>query len=183
MRITISGQPGAGSTTTATLVQKRLGSGSYKILTMGEICKQMALEKGIPAGELDRWWASEEGKSERTHHYLDGLTRKMAAAEKDVILNCKLAAFQVPDADLKVLLVAPLKVRAERKSKSDKTTYEAAFNSLGNREKMERMEWKRMYGYDYVADVEQYDLIINTGKWNAENVSEIIMHALQNRNK
>ncbi|MBI1974164.1 cytidylate kinase family protein [Candidatus Micrarchaeota archaeon] len=182
MRITVSGQPGAGSTTTAEILLKRLGN-KYKILTMGEIFKQMARERGVSPGELDKFWQTAEGKSERTHHYLDDLTRRMAASEKDIILNCKLAAFQVPDADLKVLLVAPLEVRAERKSKSDNTSYQVALDSLGKREKTERAEWKKMYGYDYISDVEQYDIIINTKTWTAEKVADMILAALESRNK
>ncbi|MBI4215057.1 cytidylate kinase family protein [archaeon] len=180
MIITVSGQPGAGSTTAAAILQQKLGP-TYKIITVGELFKKMALEKGIPPAEVEKFWQTEEGKSEKTHHYLDDLTRRTAREEKDAILNCKLAAFQAQNADIKVLLIAPLQVRAERKSKSDMASLEATRKSLSERENIERSEWKRIYGFDYVADLDYYDLVINTKSWGAEKVANIIINALREK--
>ena len=174
MIITISGPPGAGTTTVSKLLAEKLG---YKIITVGEIYKKLAEEKGIKREQIHKMWeihAKNPAEEKRFHEELDRMQKEIAKKEKKAIFNGKLSAFQIPWADLKILLKASLEIRAKRIAGREGITEKKAAESVKEREMFERTEWKKIYGIDYVKDNEIYDVILNTDYWNAKEVAEII---------
>jgi cytidylate kinase len=174
MIITIGGLPGAGSTTVAKAVADKLG---YKLVTVGELHKQIAAQEGIPSAELEKFWAQgakDPVELKRLHNSLDRMQKDAARKHRNVVFNGKLSAFQIPWAGLKVFLVAPLEVRAERIAGREGIPKAKAARSIKEREEWERKEWKKIYGFDYVAERDIYDLVINTAHWDAGQIAKII---------
>ena len=144
MIITISGQPGAGSTTISKLLSKKI---SYKLVTIGEINKQIAKEQGMTIEQFWKHLEEQPEKLEKFHKQLDEKQKKLAK-EGNIIMNGKLSAFQIPQAKIKILLTAELETRAQRTMQRDKGTIEQAREKITQREQMERKDWKQIYGFD-----------------------------------
>ena len=153
MIITIGGLPGAGSTTVVEALAKKL---KYKTVKVGELWRRIAAEEGISGDEAEKFWkegAKDPAELKRLHNSLDKMQKDLARKEKNTIFNGKLSGFQIPWADLKIFLVAPLDVRAERTAKREDISAERAAKGIREREEYERKEWKKIYGFDYVLDV------------------------------
>ncbi|MFH0986518.1 MAG: cytidylate kinase family protein [Candidatus Micrarchaeota archaeon] len=172
MIITISGQPGSGNTTVSRLLAEKIG---YSLVTAGEINKKIAAESGL---SIEDYWKKLEKNPKEMRDFHDELDRRqeeIAKHEKNCIFNSKLGAFRFPNAGLKVLLVADDKVRAERTVKRDGGTVKQALKKIAERERMERKDWKKMYGFDYVGDKEKYDMIIDVSELSPEQIVGAIM--------
>lgn len=183
MIITIGGLPGAGSTTVAQLVAKKL---RCKLITVGELHKQIAAEEGVDSAEFDKAWkkgVQNPYQLKRFHTSLDNLQKQLAKREKNIVFNGKLSAFQIPWADMKIFLDAPLELRAERVGFREGIAKAQAMKSIKDREDFERREWKKIYGFDYVKDREVYDLVVNTAYWSAKEIAKMILHAVSMKKK
>ena len=174
MIITISGQPGAGSTTIAKMLAEKT---KHKLITVGEINKQIAKEQGMEIGEFWEHLKKNPEQLKKFHKQLDEKQKKLAVG--NVIMNGKLSAFQIPHADLKILLTADVNTRAARTVKRDGGTIKEAAEKITKREKNERKEWKKIYKFDYVKDTEYYDMIINTTKLSPEEIVEKITQSME----
>ena len=174
MIITVSGLPGAGATTVSEHLAKKLG---YRLIAVGELHKEIAKKEGISSAEFEKAWR--EGMKDpkewkEFHNRLDQMQKEIARKEKNAIFNGKLSAFQIPWADLKILLVAPLEVRADRCAGRESIPKAKALRSIREREELERREWKRIYGFDYAQDRDVYDIVINTSHWDSKEIAKLI---------
>jgi cytidylate kinase len=170
MIITISGQPGAGSTTLAKQVAKKI---KHRLLTVGEIHKRIAADHGMTIKEYWEHQRKNPAAERRFHKELDAY-QKRAAKRGRIVVNGKLSAFQIPDADLKILITASLKERAKRTIKRDGGTIKNAEAAIKKRETIERRDWKKIYGFDYVKDTSAYDFVIDTTRLNAKQTLNVI---------
>lgn len=170
--ITISGNAGSGKDTTAKLLSEKSG---FKLIrgTM----KTYAKEMGLDILEFEKQYA---GRSEEWDRRLDEWQREAVKKCKDCILVSMLSAYNVPNADLKVFLTAPLEVRAERISKRDKIPEERAIDYVKERDRTFRERIKRIYGIDF-WDPKLYDIVIDTSKHKPNEVVQIIMKELEKR--
>jgi cytidylate kinase len=174
MIITVSGVPGAGATTVSEHLAKKL---RYKLVTVGELHKRLAEEEGIPSAEFEKAWIrgmKSPHEWKLFHNRLDQMQKELARKQKNLIVNGKLSAFQIPWAHLKILLVAPLEVRAKRIAGREGITKARALKSIREREELERKEWRNIYGFDYVQDKDVYDFVINTSHWSSEHIAELV---------
>lgn len=176
MLITISGQPGAGSTTVAKLLSKKI---RHKLLTVGEIHKKIAKKHNMTIKQYWEMQSKNKSDQEKFHKELDKYQKGIAKKEKNMIINGKLSAFQIPTAKLKILLIAELRERARRTAKRDKIPVGKAMREVGKRERMERKEWKKIYGFDYVKNKSAYDLVINVTKKTPEEIVKIIISKMK----
>ena len=176
MRITISGQPGAGSTTIASLLAKKL---KYRQLLMGELHKKIAKAHKMTIKEY--WEHQEQNPKEqrRFHNELDALQKQEAKKNRNIVINGKLSAFQIPNAEIKVLLKASLLERAKRTVERDGGNIISAAWNIFQREQMERNEFRKIYGFDYVADKKYYNVIINTDDKKPNEIAEIILKQMK----
>jgi len=168
--IAISGLPGTGSTSVAKELAKRLG---LKYFSPGEYFKSQSKGKeSIRALEV---WRSEIGKKKGFHEEIDKSQIKKAKAGGIVICG-KLSIHKLRDiADFKFWIESPLDVRAERAAHRDKIPKENAIKLLRDRERIEREEWKRLYGIDYFTQKGLADLIVDTSNKSLEaSVNEIL---------
>lgn len=176
MIITLGGLPGAGSTTVARIVAEKL---NYKLETPGEHFKKDAEKQGLGAKEFWEKLQKDKKELQRYHRSVDEKIKKIASKEKNLIINSKLAAFDIPNADIKIFLTASFSVRSKRVAEREGIPEAEVAASIQKREEIERKEWKELYGIDYVEDKDVYDYLINTDEWSAEEVAEKIISIIK----
>ncbi len=158
--IVISGRPGAGSSTISRLIAKKL---KLKYFSTGLVHKGISKTKKESLAALQAW-NTKYGSSKRFHKNLDKLQVKVAK-KGNVVITGKLAIhFLKKYSKYKIWLDVPLKVRARRTAHRDKIPYRKALKEVAEREKIERKNWKKMYGIDYFALGKDADFIIDTSK-------------------
>lgn len=180
MIITISGKAGSGKSTVAGLLSKELMLKHYSI---GDLMRAMASERGLSLLELNK--LAEKDKS--IDFELDDRLKKLGVANDNFVVDGRLAAFFIPNAEARVFLDADDKVRAERilndrreheKSKSLRET----INNIKKREGSEKKRYMMYYGIDYL-DRRLYNYIIDTTKLKPQQVVEKIAKFVKNLDK
>jgi CMP/dCMP kinase len=177
MIIAISGKAGSGKTTVAKTLAKELNLDHYSI---GSLMRAMAKERKMSLRELGKM--AEQDKSIDAE--LD--RRQMELRSKDnFVIDGRLTAFFIPNADVKVFLECEDKVRAERilkderKEESSKAINEA-ISKIIEREKSEARRYKKYYNVDY-SDRKLYNLFIDTTKLSVKEAVDKIMSAVSQR--
>lgn len=174
MIITLSGQPGSGKTTVAReLVEKC----NFTIISAGEQFRKLAAERGMSLEEFGK--LAESDKS--IDLAIDQRQKELATKYPNVIVEGRLAGWTI-DADLKIWLKTPLRVRAERIAKREDIPVHRAYDETETRQKCEIARYKNFYDID-LNDLSCYDLIIDTSKWDAKGVANIILKALEELNR
>src|SRR3989344_1039011 len=176
MRITISGKAGSGKSTVAKLLSEKLKLRHYSI---GDLMRAMANEKKISLLELNM--LAESDKSIDLE--LDEKLKELGKAKDDFVVDGRLTAFFIPDADVRVFLETDDKVRAERILK-DKREHEKS-NDVGwmvekirKREESEKKRYRQYYGVDY-SDKKLYNMVIDTTKMMPDKVVEKIVEFVE----
>jgi cytidylate kinase len=114
----------------------------------------------------------------RIYDYLTDLNLMRASLQSRVVVGSRLAGWLV-DADLRVWLHAPLEARAKRifQREPDKHAgYESVLYRTLQRDEQNRKRYLEIYGID-INDRSDFDIIINTEKLTAEQVSSLIVAA------
>jgi cytidylate kinase len=172
--IIISGQPGAGSSTTAKLLAKAL---DMKHWSAGEYTKQF----GKSVKETERAVEAWHGKA-ATKEYHVGLDEKVVEVAKagNVVIDGKLAIhFAARFADFTVWLKCPHRVRAQRLAVRDKISLSEADRVLDEKEKLERLNWQKMYGFDPFEQETEADVVIDTSTMAPKEIVEKIKKDLE----
>jgi cytidylate kinase len=170
--IAVSGLPGAGTSTIARGLAKRLGIGYF---SPGEVFKGRSKSKRQAEAALEVWLGG--GKERSLHEYLDNLQVEKAR-EGDVVVCGKLSVYILRDlADFKVWVDCPLDERVRRSAKRDGTTLDEAREELVKRESIETMEWKRIYGMDRGKQKGMADLVIDTAGLSVDETVERILES------
>ncbi len=78
---------------------------------------------------------------------------------------------------LHVRIEAPLETRIQRVQLREGLTYDLARDAVAQRDRAAADYLKRFYGVDW-SDPLLYHLIINTGRWNIEAASRLIVNAI-----
>ena len=199
--ILISGQPGAGSSTTARILAKKLnlnyfspgqmwkdiGRGKIKERAYYPVFKKICSNKGIEIPEFNeatdshavtKLW-SEIGKTSSFNEATDELQSQLAK-EKNIILDGKLSLRMIKEPSLKIWLKASIGDRAKRTANRDRLDLQKSIEILGEREKTEREHWKKIYGFDYFDQEKDADLIINTSDLSPGLIADQIINRLTN---
>ncbi len=161
MRITISGKAGTGKTTVAKLLAKKLKLAHYSI---GDLMRTIAAEKGLSLLELNKL----AEKDSSIDLELDNKLKELGKTKDNFVVDGRLTAFFIPNADVRVFLDADDKVRAQRilKAKRQHEKSKSLREALGNIKKREESEKKRYlkyYGVSY-TDKKLYNCVIETTK-------------------
>lgn len=163
MLIAISGDHGAGKSTVARELARRLG---LRYLSAGEIFRRMAEERGMDLQEFSEY-------AERHPEVDREIDRRLAEAEGDTVVDGRLAGWMVKGADLRVLLTAPLEVRLRRIAEREGRDLEEVREETVARERSERKRFKELYGID-IDDLSVFDLVINTSRLGVEEEVEVL---------
>ena len=171
MIITLGGLAGTGTTTTAELLSEKL---DIPYISAGYVFRQMASERGMSVLEFSEF---AEGNDDIDKE-IDRRQAQKAKEADNLIIEGRLSAFFVDNADLRLWLVTPFDVRSKRIAEREDKTVDVAKNEIIIREKSEALRYMEIHNID-ISNMDIYDIIINTGTFNPENVSEIIIQTLK----
>ena len=172
--IVISGEPGAGTSTIAKKVAEKL---HLKYLSPGKTFKNYLDEDETDAA-LD-FWQTKFGKSKKLHEMLDADQIK-AAKKGNVVICGKLSIHFIKKyATLTVWLNVPLDVRARRSSGRDGISFEEAKKDIFEREQLERNQWKKMYGFDYLNQKDEANLVLDSSDMTVEETVDAILEKMK----
>nr|WP_295001791.1 AAA family ATPase [uncultured Methanobrevibacter sp.] len=171
MIITIGGLAGTGTTTTAELLSEKL---DIPYISAGFVFREMAAERGMSVLEFSEF---AEGNDDIDKE-IDKRQAQKASEAENLIVEGRLSAFFVDNADLRVWLVTPFDVRSKRIAEREDKTAEVAKEEVITREESEALRYMEIHNID-ISNMDIYDIIINTDTFNPENVSEIIIQTLK----
>ena len=171
MIITVGGLAGTGTTTTAEGLSEKL---NIPYISAGSVFREMAAERGMTVLEFSEF---AEGNDDIDKE-IDKRQAQKASEAENLIVEGRLSAFFVDNADLKVWLVTPFDVRSKRISQREEKSVEIAKDEIIIREKSEALRYMEIHNID-INNMEIYDLIINTDSFNPESISEIIIQTLK----
>ncbi|QAU11958.1 AAA family ATPase [Halorubrum sp. BOL3-1] len=169
--VTVSGPPGCGATTLVEGVADALDCG---YVSGGELFRDIAAERGMSLSQL----IAETGESKEIDRALDRRLRRIAekwgTANKAFVLESRLAGWIAGNrADIRIWLDAPEEVRADRTADREEMTSE-----MQVREVIEEQRYKSYYGID-LSDRSIYDLVINTGRWDAAATLDVALTGIE----
>lgn len=173
MLLTVSGPPGSGKSTTAAGIADAF---DLEHISGGDIFRELAAKRGYTAVEFNKL-AEEDEQIDRD---LDRRLYKIATERDDVLLESRLSGWLAGDqADLRVWLSAPTAVRAQRIAEREEKSVELARQETVEREHSEAKRYEDYYNID-IDDLTIYDIVLNTARWEAEDVLEIATVAVTN---
>jgi CMP/dCMP kinase len=170
LKIAISSHSGCGNTTATNNVGTTLG-----LKVVNYTFRDLAEDLGLPFEEVQQ-----QAAKSRIYDFLTDLKLMRASLHSRVVVGSRLAGWLV-DADLRVWLHAPLEARAKRifQREPDKHAgYESVLYRTLQRDEQNRKRYLEVYGID-INDRNDFDIIINTEKLTAEQVSSLIVAAAQ----
>ncbi|BDH79732.1 MAG TPA: AAA family ATPase [Methanothermobacter sp.] len=170
MIITISGLPGAGTTTITRMLSRKLG---IPYISAGDVFRQMAAERGMDLLEFSRL-AEEDHEIDRE---IDKRQAEMARGAENLIVEGRLSAHFV-EADLKILIIAPFDVRAERISRRESKPIKIVGDEIKRREESEAKRYMEIHGID-IEDLQVYDIIVNSAHFKPEEITNIIIKVIE----
>lgn len=172
MRITISGKAGSGKSTVAKLLSEKLNLKHYSI---GDLMRAMAIEKGISLLEVNKM----AEKDISIDSELDDKLKELGRTKDNFVVDGRLTAFFIPNAEIRVFLDADDKTRASRilnenRNQEESRNIKDTMINIKNREESEKKRYKKFYGIDYL-DKKLYNLIIDTTNLTPIQVVEEII--------
>ena len=180
MHITISGKAGSGKSTVANLLSDKLKLKHYSI---GDLMRAMASEKDMTLLELNK--LAEKNKS--IDFELDNKLKELGKTKDNFVVDGRLTAFFIPNAEVRVFLKTDDKVRAKRimndKRQQEKNkSLKEAINNIKKREESETKRYKKYYGVNY-TNKKLYNFIIDTTKLSPQQVVEKIIKFVRRKQK
>ena len=179
--ITIAGTPGAGKSTVAKLVAKKL---KLKHYSTGDYMRQMAVKRGISLIELSK--IAEKNKS--IDKELDNWQIKSGKTKKDFVIDSRLGFYFIPHS-IKVLLIANIdeavsrifqQKRSKEQAEEQAASRDAIKAKIIAREKSERKRYKALYGLK-IYSPRYFDLIIDTSDLPVNKVVQAIVEYVKQK--
>ena len=171
MIITIGGLAGTGTTTLAEVLSEKL---DIPYISAGFIFREMAAEHGMTVLEFSEF---AEGNDDIDKE-IDKRQAEKAKLAENLIVEGRLSAFFVDNADLKLWLMTPFEVRSKRIAQRENKPVDLAKVEIITREKSEALRYKVIHNID-ISNMDIYDLIVNTDSFDPESISEIIIQTLK----
>ena len=171
MRITISGPPGSGKTTLATLVSEKTG---YDLVYAGQIFRQMAKERGISLEEFGRL----AEKDESIDRELDRRMIEIAKNREDIVMDGRLTGYMTYKEGIdafRVYVTADFPVRIERIANREGKDRSQVEREVLERERSEYERYMKYYGFD-IRDTSIYDLVLDSTHMSPEALAEKLLH-------
>lgn len=171
IRVAISGKSGCGNTTVSTLLAEKLG-----VKLINYTFRQLAAEKGLTLAQV-----IENARTDDSYDiFVDNHQVELARAEP-CVLGSRLAIWMLKEADLKVYLFASDETRAKRILNREGGDLQKIKDFTAMRDSEDTRRYKKIYNIDN-NDYSFSDLIIDTAKFNPEQIVELIIAELKKRN-
>lgn len=174
MIITIGGRSGAGKTSVARALARKLG---YKFYSIGDLRGKMAMERGLTIDELD-----ELGKKETwTDKEVDEFQKRIGRREDDIVVEGWLSFYFIPHSfkiflDVDPLVAAKRIFKNQRPDEPRQGTANGVLKMVNKRMKESQERYKKYYDVD-CFNKKYYDFVIaTTGLTIGETVNKIITH-------
>lgn len=168
--VAMSGLHGAGKTTAAKKLSEKLG---LRYVSAGQVFRKMAEEKDMSLAEFSEH-VEEHPEIDKE---LDARTAEEAKKD-DVLIDARLAGWMAEDADIKILLIAPLEERIRRIAQRDDSSYEEVKRETLARGESEEKRYMDLYDID-VEDHSVFDLIVSTERFDEEETLMILERAVE----
>ncbi len=182
--IIISGLPAVGKTTAATIIGHKLG---LPVMGGGDILREMAIDRGYTAtGE--HWWDTTEGikfiRERQANSVLDKEADKRLAEKIDAgnVVITSYTAPWIAKTCFKVWLIGSIEKRAERMAKRDGVSVESCIKVTKVRDAENRKLYLKLYNIYFGVDTKPFDMVVDTNAKTAEEVAEIVIKKLKERN-
>lgn len=171
MRVTVSGLPGSGTTSLARHIAK---THQYPLISAGEVFRRMAEEHHMDLADFGNL-AEKDPCFDRM---IDEKQQEISRAYEEIVIEGRLSAWFVPDADLRIWLFAPLETRVMRiQVRDDFGDIETATRLTKEREASEAVRYRTYYNID-IHDLSPYHLVLNSGLWEVEELGMIVDRAI-----
>lgn len=167
LRIAISGKSGCGNTTVSKLLAEKLG-----IALINFTFRNLSCETGLSLPEI-----IEKAKTDDSFDQAIDSRQVELARKESCVLASRLAVWMLKEADLKVYLDADENVRAQRIFKREGGDLQAIKDFTALRDAEDSGRYKRLYNIDN-GDYSCADLLIDTSKYNPEEITDIILQEL-----
>lgn len=180
MKIIISGMPGSGKSTVAKLLAKKLKVPHY---SMGDLQRRVAAEKGVTILELMKL----EETDPTIDRKIDAEQVKLGKEQKDFVLDSRLGAYFLPDAEVRVFLdgdadvLATRVLLAGRKDEYHKDMGDAKRQMI-EREQSNDKRYRELYSIDYRAK-RWFNCFIDTTSKTPEEVADEIVAFVKRKQK
>lgn len=178
MRITISGKAGSGKSTVAKLLSEKLKLKHYSI---GDLMRAMSIERRISLLKLNR--LAEKDKS--IDFELDSKLNELGKIKDNFVVDGRLTAFFIPNAEVRVFLETEDRVRAQRilkdrRQQEKNASLKETIINIRKREESEKKRYKRYYGVDYL-DKKLYNCVIDTTNLSPNQVVDNIIKFVKSK--
>src|SRR3989338_839443 len=177
MIITIAGTPGAGKSTVAKLVAKKL---KLKHYSTGDYMRQIAIKRNISLIELSK--IAEKDKS--IDKELDDSQINSGRTKDNFVIDSRLGFYFIPHS-IKVLLIANIdksvdRIFQQKRAEENAPTKEAIKKKIIVRKRSEKKRYKELYGLE-IYDFKDFDIIIDTSDLTIKQVVDGIVKYIQSQ--
>lgn len=168
--VAISGLHGAGKTTAAKALAEKF---DLRYISAGGVFREMASENDMDLAEFSEY-VEDNPEIDRE---IDRRTAE-EAKDDDVLIDARLAGWMAEGADVRILLIAPLEERVRRIAERESREYDEVMETTLARERSEKERYMDIYDID-VEDLSVYDLVLDTGKFNEDQMIRLLELAVE----
>lgn len=173
MIVAVGGPPGSGKTTVA---ERFAQAHAYVLVSAGMRFRKMAHEAGM---DLEAFGQAAEKDPEIDRTLDRAILQEILwndSTGRDVIVDGRIQAYllgarRIPC--LKVLIDAPLEVRAQRVAGRERKSVDAAKREISEREKSERSRYRSIYGID-LGDTGIFDMVVDSSDKTPDEIVALV---------
>jgi len=165
----VAGPHGSGRSTQARLIAEAF---DLRYVSAGMVFRERAEGLGLSLEEMSRKAAEDRDFD----NYLDARTKE-ESRRGGVVIDATLSGWMAENPDLRIYLSCPLEERVRRIAEREGRDMEEVDKETRFREENELRRFRKLYGVD-LEDLSVYDLVVNTGLFEADGVARILKNVV-----